>query len=128
VTSFGGDGYSPLYLPGDQISLTVADAVTAGDFLAVAGSGLVAPVTAAGQQWVGIAGFAAVPGDRVAVYGRGPVHVHLADGPVTAGTLLAPSGTAGRVTVAAEDASPAATCGIALTSAADAVPVTWMAI
>jgi Uncharacterized conserved protein (DUF2190) len=128
VTEFGSGGYNPVYLPGDQISLTAAVAVAARDFLAVSGSSLVAPVTAAGQWWVGVAGFAAQPGDRVAVFGRGPVHEHLADGPVTAGELLIPSGMSGRVTAAAADADRAAVCGIALTGAADAVPVRWMAI
>jgi Uncharacterized conserved protein (DUF2190) len=138
MTEYGSSGYIPVYLPGDQISVTASAPIAARDLVTVTGSDQVGPVTVTGQQWIGVAAFAALAGERLMVYGRGTVHEHRADGPVTAGDLLVTSGTAGRgVKTATAVADPPvtadvetsrATCGVALRSAADAALCRWMAI
>jgi len=133
--------YVPPWLPGRVLTLSLSGSCVGGDFLEVAGDGLVAVcVTAASRAFIGVAGMnVPSPGPgRVTVYGRGPVHESVCDGPVTAGQQVVTSATPGRqVAAVAAPASPPtqadvnnsrAILGIALTSAPDAVKCRWMQI
>lgn len=132
-------GYIPVWLPGQRLTLSASAAVSAGDILEVSGSGTVAPCTTpASQKFVGVSAQTILwPGPgRVTVYGRGPVHESVCDGPVTAGQELVTSATAGRqVAAVAAPASPPvqgdvnssrAVIGVALTSAPDGQKCRWM--
>lgn len=134
--------YLPVYLPGGTLSLTTSAIVTGGSLLEVSGSGTVASAGASSAKVIGTAAHDAASGARVNVYGRGPVHESIADGTVTAGTLVAASATSGRQvkTIAAPafatdylntDADTqltarSAVLGVALTTATDGNLVRWM--
>ncbi|PZG05385.1 DUF2190 domain-containing protein [Micromonospora craterilacus] len=128
--------YLPLHMPGDTITLKASANVTGGQRVAVSGNRSVATATAATKAaYVGVAAFDAATNGDVTVYGRGMVHETLASGAITAGDHIT-SANAGRVaavatagTATAADINNArAVDGIALTTAADGVPVLWMAI
>lgn len=118
--------YSPLYKPGDAIPMTASAAITGGKSVKVSGDGTVATSTA-NTVSVGVAGYdVSASGDRVTVYGRGPVHRLTASGTVTAGDLVN-CAAAGAVSSLAAVTSPTAAdvtntraiFGVALTTATD---------
>lgn len=134
--------YQPVFEWGRTLSLTTSAPVLAGGVLEVSGSGTVGPAAASSAKAVGVAAFDAATGARATVYGRGPVHESIADGTVTAGTLVVASSTTARQvkTIAAPtfatvylntDAdtqltSRDAVLGVALTTATDGNLVRWM--
>jgi hypothetical protein len=128
--------YLPKHMPGDSITTKASAQVTGGQRVVVSGSGMTAPATAATKaKYVGVAGNDALINADYTMYGRGMVHVSVADGAITAGDQLT-SGSAGKVSsiaaaagaVAADINNARAVDGIALTTAADGAPVEWMAI
>lgn len=120
--------YNPPYETGVAITLTASAAVSAGDVLEVSGNGLVAPVTAdASVKVIGVASNPGQPGDRLMIWGRGPVHELAADGIITAGDLVVASVTPGMgVRTATDDDNPRAVLGVAITSAASGALARWM--
>lgn len=141
--------YTPVFLPGQQITLQASGTITGGDVVVVSGSGTVAKASAlADVKCIGVAGHDAASGLKVTVICRGVVHESLADGTVTAGDQITTTNTANRQvkSLAATNvdvtASPTqstintavntsvnnarAVIGTALTTAADNVLVRWM--
>ncbi|WP_101791023.1 capsid cement protein [Nonomuraea indica] len=126
--------YLPIFTPAETATFTTSAAVTGGQLLAVSGNGTVAPAAAGSASWIGVASGDATSGARVTVFCRGTVHESTASGAITAGAQLA-TGAAG--TVASLAAAAGATAGdinsargvigVALTTAADAAKVRWMA-
>jgi predicted RecA/RadA family phage recombinase len=116
--------YSPLYLPGHEITLTAAATITAGQVLEVAGSGTVQPAGAASIKVVGVAMGDAATGQDLTVFARGITHMSTAAGAITAGARV-DAGAAGTVASAAAGNT---NIGVALTTAADTAQVTWMEI
>lgn len=113
--------YSPLYLPGKAVTVTVSAAVTGGAAIKVSGSGTVATNAAASTFIIGVAGQdAAASGDKIVAYLRGTVHRLLATGTVTAGQLVE-GATAGSVATHTEGTNDDRVFGIALTTATDAL-------
>ncbi len=127
--------YLPKHLPGDTITTRASAAVTGGQRVAVSGNGTVATATAATKaKYVGVAAMDAAANADLTIYGRGAVHISLADGAITAGDQIT-SANAGKVSAAAAAATDTAgdinnaraVDGIALTTAADGAAVEWMA-
>lgn len=111
--------YLPLYLPGKAITTTVSADVTGGTAAKVSGSGTMATNAAASTIIAGVFATDAKSGEKVTVFGRGPVHRLLAVGTVTAGDLVegAAGGGVATHTVGTNDAR---VFGLALTTATDA--------
>lgn len=137
--------YTPVYLPGNTITLITSGAVVGGDVLVVSGSGTVAKAAAANaRNVIGKAAHDAALGARVAIFGRGTVHESVAEATVTAGDQIGTSAVAGRQVVTVAPALVSATptkaeietavnnaravLGVALTTAADAAKVRWMEV
>lgn len=122
------DDYTPVYVPGRALSLSASAAVHAGDVVEVTGSGTVARVSAsASLKVVGVASADARTGERVMVWGRGPVHELIADGDITAGDLVVASVTTGAgIRTMTGDDDPRALLGVAITSAASGTLARWM--
>jgi hypothetical protein len=130
-------GYLPKHMPGDTITTKAGSGgVVGGQRVAVSGSGTVATATAATKaKYVGVAAFDAALNADVTIYGRGMVHISIADGAITAGDQIT-SANAGKVAAIAAAAgntagdinSARAIDGIALTTAADGAACEWMAI
>jgi hypothetical protein len=126
--------YLPVYLPSEVVTLTASATITGGQVLAVSGNGTVGPAGAASAAVIGVAAHDAVSGDRLSVYARGVIHESTASGAITAGAQVA-AGAAGTVASLAAAAGAAAgdinnaraVIGVALTTAADAATVRWMA-
>lgn len=126
--------YLPVYTPAEVATFTASAAITGGQLLAVSGNGTVGPAGAASASWIGVAAGDAPSGSRVSVFCRGTVHESTAAGAITAGAQLA-TGAAGTVATLAAAAANAlgdinnarAVVGVALTTAADAALVRWMA-
>ncbi len=127
--------YLPKHMPGDTITTRASAGVTGGQRVAVSGSGTVATATAATKaKYVGVAAMDAATNADFTIYGRGMVHVSIADGAITAGDQIT-SANAGKVSAIAASAGNAAADinnaravdGIALTTAADGAAVEWMA-
>ncbi len=135
--------YTPVFLPGEAISLTASGTIAGGDPVEVSGNGTVAKAAGANSaKVVGMAGNDAAANARVTVYSRGTVHEGLADGGITAGDQVVASATANRqvATLAAADvgATPTqatinaginqarAVIGVALTTATTGNKVRWM--
>jgi hypothetical protein len=129
--------YTPVFLPGDVITLTTSTALAGGDLVVVTGSNTVGKANAdALRTFVGVALQDAAANAKVAICARDVVHLSVADGTVTAGDQVTTSGTAGRQVKTA----PAVTTptpgdvnvtrgiiGVALATATDNNPVRWMA-
>ena len=145
--------YTPVFLPGEKVSLTLTANCKGGDLMVVTGQNAVAPFTPSGtpaENYVGVASADQNSGLRVGVYCRGQVHESLADGTVTAGDQITTAQNANRqvktLAVTAQDVTGTPTqgtintaingavngarsvIGIALTTAADNQKVRWMAI
>lgn len=120
--------YIPLFMPGDEVSMTASAAITAGQLVAVSGDGTIAKTAAASAKVVGVAAQdAAASGDIITVYCRGAVHRSTSSGGSTAGDALqaAANGAVASHTVGTNDAN---TIGVALTTAADTASLTWMEV
>lgn len=127
--------YIPVFEPATAVTLTASATITGGQTVGVSGDGTIAPAGASDPDYVGVAAHDAVSGQRLVVWPRGMVHESTASGAITAGDQLA-TGAAG--TVAAVAAAAGATVaditaarsliGIALTTAADAASVRWVAL
>lgn len=114
--------YSPLHLPGHEITSTASAAITAKQLVEVSGSNTVGPAGAASVKVVGVAAGDAAIGADLTVFARGITHVSVASGAITAGDRVN-AGAAGTV---ATGASALTNVGTALTTAADGADVTWM--
>lgn len=128
--------YSPVYLPGHEISATTSAAVTGGQLVEVSGDGTVGPASAASPKVVGVAAFDCGSGARATVISRGVVHETTASGAITAGDQVAAVATGKVAAVAAASGTPDAAAvntarsvlGVAMTTAADAALVRWMQV
>lgn len=116
--------YSPLFLPGHEITLTASATITAGQVVEVSGPSTVAPSAAASTKVVGVAAFDAAANQDVTVFARGITHISTASGAITAGARV-DAGAAGTV---ASGAAGVNNVGVALTTAADGAAVTWMEV
>lgn len=106
--------YVPIFKPGQAITLKASATITAGQLVAVSGSGTVAPAGAASTATVGVAAFDGVTNDNVTVFSGG-VQNCTASGTVTAGDPVI-AGAAG--TVATSATPPAGQqVGVALSTA-----------
>jgi hypothetical protein len=115
--------YLPRYKPGESITSQASGTITAGQVVAVSGSGTVATAGANALNWLGVAAFDAVSGDKLTIHAGG-VQKLTASGTVTAGDIVvcAASGqvsTLAAVTTptAADVTSTRAIVGVALTTA-----------
>lgn len=109
--------YEPLHHPGHAWTSTASAAVVGGKALTVSGSGTVANATTAANIIIGIASQdAAASGDKVGVFGRGPVHQLTASGTVTAGDVVE-AAAAGAVATHTQGTNDVRVFGIALTTA-----------
>lgn len=112
--------YVPLF-GGKAVTFTTSGAVTAGKPVGVSGSGTVAAITSAGDEFVGIAAQdAAGSGAKIAVWITGAIHRLTASGTVTAGDLVDVA-TAGKVATHTNGTTDVNFIGLALTTATDAV-------
>lgn len=126
--------YTPVYTPGTAITLTASAAVTGGQTVAVSGDGTIAPAPADSVKVVGVVAHDAAANARVTVFPRGPMHESTASGAITAGDQLV-SGANGTVKAVAAVTTPTpedvtgtrALLGLAVTAAADAAKVRWIA-
>lgn len=107
--------YLPLYKPGQAITRQASGTITAGQLVRVSGSGTVAATTAASDDWLGVAGFDAVSGDKVTVFSSG-VQRCVATGTVTQGDLVE-GATAGTVATHTNGTNDVNVVGLALTTA-----------
>ncbi|MFB4306979.1 capsid cement protein [Actinomadura sp. GTD37] len=127
--------YTPVYTPGTAMTCTASATVTGGQLVAVSGDGTVGPAAADSLKVVGVAAYDAAANGRVTVWPRGQVHEVTATGAVTAGDILV-AATAGTVKTLAVVTTPTAAdvngaramLGIALTTAADAAAVRYVAL
>jgi hypothetical protein len=110
--------YSPLH-KGDTYTRTASATITGGQLVRVSGAGTVAAVSAASDDWLGVAAFDAVNGDLVSVEVGGVQRI-LATGTVTQGELVH-GGTAGTVVTHTNGTNDVNIVGLALTTATDAV-------
>lgn len=132
--------YTPVYVPSKVVTMTASGAISGGDILEVAGSGLVRKcATAASMNYIGVAGEDTPAGGRVTMYARGFIHESIAQGTITAGDQLVSSdglvGNAGKQvkTLPLVAGAPGladvnqarAVMGVALTTAADGGKVRW---
>lgn len=126
--------YTPVYTPGTAVALTASAAVTGGQIVAVSGDGTVAPAAAGSAKVVGVAGHDAATNARLTVWCGGMIHEGVASGAITAGDQLV---TAANGQVASKAAASGATAGdindarsiagVALTTAANAATVRFVA-
>jgi predicted RecA/RadA family phage recombinase len=116
--------YSPIYVPGTEITCNASATITAGQLVEVTASGQVGPAGAASVKVLGVAANDAATGQDLTVFARGITHISTASGAITAGARV-DAGAAGTV---ASGASALTNIGIAMTTAADTALVTWMEI
>jgi len=111
--------YTPVYLPGEVISLTASGTISPGDPVEVSGNATVAKVAGSNSpKCVGIAGNAALVNGRVTVFARSTVHEGKADGTVTAGDVVAASPTANRQVITLAPMATNADVGAAFSQSA----------
>lgn len=128
--------YSPLYLPGAEITSTASASILAGQPVEVSGSDTVGPAGSSSRKVIGVAAGDAATNAGVTVFGRGTVHITTAAGAITAGDQLVVGSIAGTVsslaaagTATAGDINSArSVIGVAMTTAADTANVTWMEV
>ena len=115
--------YIPLFKPGNAVPRVASATITAGQVLAVSGSGTVGPAGANALNWVGVAGFDAASGDTVTTFAGG-VQRLVASGGITAGDLVVCAASGAVSTLAAVTTPTAgdvtntrAIIGVALTTA-----------
>lgn len=112
--------YLPIHTPGQAVTLKASATITAGQVVAVTGSGTVGPAGADSATWVGVAAFDAATNDNVTIY-CGGTQTCKASGAITAGDAIE-CAAAGAVATAS-GATALTYVGIALTTAADAAQV-----
>lgn len=118
--------YTPVYLPGQTWSATVSAAVTGGQLVAVSATGTIGPAGAASLAVVGVAAHDQLTvGGKVTVILNKVIHETVASGAITAGDNLL-SAAGGLVATGA--AAVGTRIGIALTTAANAALVRWVAV
>lgn len=110
--------YSPLH-KGDTFTRTTSADVVGGTLVRVSGTGTVATVSAASDDWLGVAAFDALSGNPVSVECGGVQRV-LAVGTVTQGELVH-GATGGGVATHTNGTTDVNTVGLALTTATDAI-------
>ncbi|POH58913.1 capsid cement protein [Arthrobacter glacialis] len=111
--------YLPAFRPGDTVTFDVTTAVTGGHPVQVGTADRsVAPAAAASVTYVGVAGHDAAIGDKVTVEVGKSIHLLVALGAVARGAKVEAAG-AGKI----RTATTGTAIGLALTSAADGVPV-----
>lgn len=121
--------YAPRFAPGEAITLAASGTITGGNLVAVSGSGTVDVAGANALNWVGVAAFDVVSGDKLTIR-TGGVQKLVASGTVTAGDIVV-CAAAGKVSTLAAVTTPTAAdvtntrarVGIALTTAADTATV-----
>lgn len=121
--------YNPRFAPGEAFTLAASGTITGGNVVAVSGSGTVAAAGANADNWVGVAAFDAVSGDKLTIR-TGGVQRLVASGTVTAGDQVV-CAASGRVATLAAAAGATAgdinaarrVVGLALTTAADGAVV-----
>jgi hypothetical protein len=126
--------YSPLFLPGAEITTTASAAVTGGFPVEVSGSDTVQNAGSSSRKVIGVAGQDAGTNGLVMIFGRGTVHISTAAGAITAGAQLVVGSIAGTVSAlvdasgntAGDINSARSIIGVAMTTAADTASVTWM--
>ncbi|MDL4812809.1 capsid cement protein [Actinomadura opuntiae] len=114
--------YIPVFEPATAVTLTASAPISAGQLVEVSGDGTIGPAGADSAKYVGVAAHAAVNGQRLVVWPRGMVHESIASGAIAAGAGIS---AAAAGAVAAAGAGPV--LGIALTTAANAARVRWVA-
>lgn len=110
--------YLPLHTPGKAITRQASAAITAGQLVAVSGSGTVAPAAAASTTWLGVAAFDAAVGQQVTVFSEGVQRI-VSAGAITAGSNVE-AGAAGTVTTHTNGTNDVQIVGLALTTVAAA--------
>lgn len=128
--------YSPEYAAGRiPVTGTCSSAVTGGEVLVVTGSGTLGASSAATVATVGVALSDGAASGDVTYLPRGPIHLGVASGSITAGNQLV-AAVGGRVAALAVATGNAAAdinnaryvIGVALTTADDNASVQWMQI
>src|SRR4051812_11236561 len=79
--------YVPKFTPGQAITLQASGTIAGGRLAAVSGDGTVAVAGANALNWVGVAAFDVVSGDKVTLHSGG-VQKLVASGAITAGDLV----------------------------------------
>lgn len=111
--------YLPKFKPGEAVRYDASADVVGGQVVEVTGSRTVGPAGASSTKWVGVAGHDAKQGQPVTVFAGG-VQRPIASGAVAAGDLVA---CAASGTVVTAEAGAGTTVGVAISTAADAEPV-----
>lgn len=107
--------YLPKHTPGHAVTFTTSAAVTGQRLVEVTGNNTVGPAGADAADVVGVAGFDAVSGEKVAVFTRpSGVHRLVAAGAIAAGAKVIAAAT-GKVATIGAGVNP---IGIALEAAA----------
>lgn len=114
--------YEPECLYGHTYTATASATITGKQTIVVSGSGTVGPAGADAANFIGVAATDAVTNGLVTYFPRGPIHISVASGGITAGARVN-TGAAGTV---ASAAAGTGNIGIALTTALDTADVTWM--
>lgn len=116
--------YTPIYAPGTAFTLPTSAAVTGGQFVAVSGSGTVAPAAADSPDVVGVAAHDAATGVPVTIHAlAGVVHEMVAGvGGITAGDHVK-VGAASNAVLPIGAGTFDLRVGVALTTAAAAAKV-----
>lgn len=100
--------YLPAFAPGDLITLVAGEAITAGTPVkaSTAADNTVLIATSASPRVVGVAARDAASGADILIWGRGVVHLLLAEGAITRGDLVQVAAADGSISVF--DETPAA--------------------
>lgn len=112
--------YLPIHTPGQAVTLKASAAITAGQVVAVSGSGTVAPAGADSAAWVGVAATDAATNDNVTIWCGGTQNCTAA-GAITAGDAIECAASGAVAT--ASGATALTFVGVALTTAADTAKV-----
>jgi hypothetical protein len=113
--------YQPIFLEGPY-TLQASATITAGQLLVITGAGTVGPAGANAANWVGVAAFDAVSGDKVTVFDDGVQNL-VASGSVAAGDLVVAAAN-GQVSTLAAVTTPTAAD---VTNSRAIVGVAWSA-
>lgn len=116
--------YTPVFTPGQTVSLTASGTIVGGQLVEVSGNGTVAAAAAGSTKAIGVAAFDVATGARVTVHIGKVVQEATASGAVNAGDMLAAAAN-GQV---AASATPAvgAQIGVAITTAASGAKVRYV--
>lgn len=106
------------YKPGQAVTYTASEDITAGQLVQISGDHTVAPAEADTPSWVGVAGFDAPAGARVLVLSGGVQQLR-AEGAIAAGAAVVAAAD-GAVATSAEP-GPGQQVGIAVAAAAESI-------